>query len=61
MVNALTSGFSLGNFTIRNVEIVGPKVGASCAARRFSRRSMRCSACWFILHFALSGCTVLRR
>jgi len=28
VVNALTSGFSLGNFTIRNVEIVGPKVGA---------------------------------
>jgi preprotein translocase subunit SecF len=27
-LNALTSGFSLGNFTIRNVEIVGPKVGA---------------------------------
>ncbi len=26
--NALTSGFALGNFTIRNVEIVGPKVGA---------------------------------
>jgi preprotein translocase subunit SecF len=28
LLNALTSGFSLGNFTIRNVEIVGPKVGA---------------------------------
>src|SRR6201981_1498326 len=28
VLNALTSGFSLGNFTIRNVEIVGPKVGA---------------------------------
>src|SRR5215469_6860929 len=28
VVNALSSGFSLGNFTIRNVEIVGPKVGA---------------------------------
>ena len=28
VVNALTNGFSLGNFTIRNVEIVGPKVGA---------------------------------
>jgi preprotein translocase subunit SecF len=28
VINALTSGFSLGNFTIRNVEIVGPKVGA---------------------------------
>ena len=28
VVNALTSDFSLGNFTIRNVEIVGPKVGA---------------------------------
>ena len=27
-LNALASGFSLGNFTIRNVEIVGPKVGA---------------------------------
>jgi len=28
VLNALTSGYSLGNFTIRNVEIVGPKVGA---------------------------------
>jgi preprotein translocase subunit SecF len=28
VLNALMSGFSLGNFTIRNVEIVGPKVGA---------------------------------
>jgi preprotein translocase subunit SecF len=28
VLNALTSGFALGNFTIRNVEIVGPKVGA---------------------------------
>ncbi len=27
-LSALTGGFSLGNFTIRNVEIVGPKVGA---------------------------------
>ena len=28
VLNALTSGYALGNFTIRNVEIVGPKVGA---------------------------------
>ncbi len=28
VTNALTSGLALGNFTIRNVEIVGPKVGA---------------------------------
>ena len=28
VVAALSGGFSLGNFTIRNVEIVGPKVGA---------------------------------
>jgi preprotein translocase subunit SecF len=28
LLNSLSSGFSLGNFTIRNVEIVGPKVGA---------------------------------
>jgi preprotein translocase subunit SecF len=28
VVNRLASGFTLGNFTIRNVEIVGPKVGA---------------------------------
>jgi preprotein translocase subunit SecF len=28
VVTSLTSGFSLGNFAIRNVEIVGPKVGA---------------------------------
>jgi len=28
VTNVLTSGLALGNFTIRNVEIVGPKVGA---------------------------------
>ncbi len=28
VLSSLGSGFSLGNFTIRNVEIVGPKVGA---------------------------------
>jgi preprotein translocase subunit SecF len=28
VLNALSSGLALGNFTIRNVEIVGPKVGA---------------------------------
>jgi preprotein translocase subunit SecF len=28
VLSSLTSGFSLGNFAIRNVEIVGPKVGA---------------------------------
>jgi preprotein translocase subunit SecF len=28
VLTSLNSGFSLGNFTIRNVEIVGPKVGA---------------------------------
>jgi preprotein translocase subunit SecF len=28
VLNALESGFSLGNFTIRNVDIVGPTVGA---------------------------------
>ncbi|MGB9241735.1 MAG: protein translocase subunit SecF [Candidatus Acidiferrales bacterium] len=28
VINALTGGLALGNFTIRNVEIVGPKVGA---------------------------------
>ncbi len=28
VLGALTNDFSLGNFTIRNVEIVGPKVGA---------------------------------
>jgi preprotein translocase subunit SecF len=28
VLNSLASSFSLGNFTIRNVEIVGPKVGA---------------------------------
>jgi preprotein translocase subunit SecF len=28
VLSALTNDFSLGNFTIRNVEIVGPKVGA---------------------------------
>jgi preprotein translocase subunit SecF len=28
ILNSLSSGFSLGDFTIRNVEIVGPKVGA---------------------------------
>jgi preprotein translocase subunit SecF len=28
VLSALSNGFSLGNFTIRDVEIVGPKVGA---------------------------------
>ena len=28
VISALSGGFTLGNFTIRNVEIVGPKVGA---------------------------------
>jgi len=28
LLTSLATGFSLGNFTIRNVEIVGPKVGA---------------------------------
>jgi preprotein translocase subunit SecF len=28
VMNALNNGFTLSNFTIRNVEIVGPKVGA---------------------------------
>ena len=28
VITALSNGFTLGNFTIRNVEIVGPKVGA---------------------------------
>src|SRR6202044_3182587 len=32
---SLNSGFSLGNFTIRNVEIVGPKVGAQLRHQAF--------------------------
>jgi preprotein translocase subunit SecF len=32
---SLGSGFSLGNFTIRNVEIVGPKVGAQLRKQAF--------------------------
>lgn len=28
VLNALRDGYALGNFTIRNVEVVGPKVGA---------------------------------
>ncbi|MGH9774303.1 MAG: protein translocase subunit SecF [Candidatus Acidiferrales bacterium] len=32
---ALKDGFSLGNFTIRNVEIVGPKVGAQLRRQAF--------------------------
>jgi preprotein translocase subunit SecF len=28
VLGALSSGYSLGNFTVRNVEVVGPKVGA---------------------------------
>jgi preprotein translocase subunit SecF len=28
VISTLSNGFALGNFTIRNVEIVGPKVGA---------------------------------
>ncbi|MGH9701444.1 MAG: protein translocase subunit SecF [Candidatus Acidiferrales bacterium] len=35
VINALQSGFVLGNFTIRNVEIVGPKVGAQLRRQAF--------------------------
>ena len=35
VINALKSGFVLGNFTIRNVEIVGPKVGAQLRRQAF--------------------------
>jgi preprotein translocase subunit SecF len=35
VLSALSSGFSLGNFTIRNVEIVGPKVGAQLRTQAF--------------------------
>src|SRR5580658_6894970 len=35
VLSSLGSGFSLGNFTIRNVEIVGPKVGAQLRKQAF--------------------------
>lgn len=35
VISALQSGFVLGNFTIRNVEIVGPKVGAQLRRQAF--------------------------
>ena len=35
VLSSLDSGFSLGNFTIRNVEIVGPKVGAQLRKQAF--------------------------
>ena len=47
VVNALSAGFSLGNFTIRDVEIVGPKVGAQ----------LRRQALWATL-YALGGMLV---
>jgi preprotein translocase subunit SecF len=34
-LNTLSGGFSLGNFAIRNVEIVGPKVGAQLRNQAF--------------------------
>jgi len=47
VVNSLGSGLSLGNFAIRNVEIVGPKVGAQ----------LRRQAIWATL-YALGGMLV---
>lgn len=35
VINVLKGGFVLGNFTIRNVEIVGPKVGAQLRRQAF--------------------------
>ena len=35
VLSVLSGGFSLGNFTIRNVEIVGPKVGAQLRTQAF--------------------------
>ncbi|MGA3295630.1 MAG: protein translocase subunit SecF [Candidatus Acidiferrales bacterium] len=35
VLSALSSGFSLGEFTIRNVEIVGPRVGAQLRHQAF--------------------------
>jgi len=47
VINALSGGLSLGNFTIRNVEIVGAKVGAQ----------LRKQALWATL-YALGGMLV---
>ncbi|HXZ12105.1 MAG TPA: protein translocase subunit SecF [Candidatus Sulfotelmatobacter sp.] len=47
LLNSLASGLSLGNFAIRNVEIVGPKVGAQ----------LRRQAIWATL-YALGGMLV---
>src|ERR1700685_1951517 len=35
VISSLNSGFVLGNFTIRNVEVVGPKVGAQLRRQAF--------------------------
>jgi preprotein translocase subunit SecF len=35
VLSALSSGYSLGNFTIRNVEVVGAKVGAQLRSQAF--------------------------
>jgi preprotein translocase subunit SecF len=35
VLSTLSSGFTLGNFTIRNVEVVGPKVGAQLRRQAF--------------------------
>ena len=35
VISSLNSGFVLGNFAIRNVEVVGPKVGAQLRRQAF--------------------------
>ena len=52
VLSALKAGYALGPFTIRNVEIVGPKP--------FTLPSMLWRACWYILHSASSGFMVPR-
>jgi hypothetical protein len=59
VVASLPDGFFLSDFGVRNVEIVGPQVGAQLRKQAALATFTRCWACWFIWASALSGFTAL--
>ena len=53
-------GYSFNDFRHSSMcEIVGPKVGAELRRQAVVVTLYALAECWFILHFASSGCTVL--
>ena len=55
IIDVLKQEFYLAPFTIRQVEMVGPKVGADLKHRRFWRLFTRLGECWCISPSGLSG------